>query len=300
MSKGKNEIKAIEPEQPTPTVEAAVEAVVVVVAPIFKKVVDFVKNLPITPAAKEAADKALASVAAEYDVFIRNGNRTDWRRDAEAFASAKMEPILSEGKDTGKWAHTYSTMEGRRVDDIIYTALDHISLFAFPPQERADTKKDGTAKVQSRRKERENWIASLGYSKPEVGKGKRNLFGDAFADLKTDLDLTIPERFKGTEAPTTAKQMIALVESARRNGLISRINVYKATASEEKVKSSFEEIMLYVLDGCTFQLNDEGKVAGELASFYADMVFAKVAAMKAEADAKAKEEQALAEMANVA
>jgi hypothetical protein len=298
MSKGKNEIKAIEQtstvEVPTQEAIEASTPAPAPVAPIFTRICNFVKNLAITPAAKDAVDLAVASVASEFDVFIRNGNRTDYRRDSEAFASAKMEPILFEGKDTGKWAHTYSTMEGRRVDDIIYVALDHISLFVFPPQERADTKKDGTAKVQSRRKERDNWIASLGFAKVEAGKGKRNLFGDAFSELKTELDLSIPERFKGTEAPTTAKQMIALVESARRNGLISRINVYKQTASEEKVKASFEEIMLYILDGCSFQLNEEGKVAGELASFYADMVFAKIAQLQAEKQAKAQQELPIA------
>ena len=278
MSKGKNEIKPVETPETTSVEQEAPKAPV---ARIFSRIVDFVKGLPITAAAKEAADKALESVVAEYDVFIRNGNRTDYRRDAEAFASSRMEPMLVDGKIVpDQWAHTYSTMEGRRVDDIIYTALDHISLFAFPPQARGDLKKDGSNKVQSRRKERDNWIASLGFTKVEAGKGKRNLFGDSFQSLKDELEASIPQRFKGTEAPTTAKQMIALVENAKRNGCISRITVYKSTAKEEQVKQSFDEILLYIMDGCTFQTDDQGRVQGELASFYADQIFAYIEKVK--------------------
>lgn len=142
--------------------------------PIFSLIADFVSTLGITPEAREAVAKADSSVVDEYDVFPRSGNRTAYNLDQLAASSARMERLI-DGRDG--WAHTYSTMKGRRVDDIIYVSLDHISSFVFPPTARDDKGKDGKPKMQSHRADRDRWIQSLGYAKTEVGKGKRNLFG---------------------------------------------------------------------------------------------------------------------------
>lgn len=282
MSKQKKEEQTSNPEAPASNP-----------CPIYSRIIGYVaEKVGMTPDSKKAILDSITGVVAEFDAFIRNGNRTDYRRDGEAFQSAKVEPWMENGALVeGKHAFTYSTMKDRRVDDIIFAALMHASSYVFPPQARTDTKKDGTPKMSSREAERLRWIASLGFQKVEAGKGKRTLFGDVFAELKAELENTIPERFIGTEAPKTAKQLLALVESARRSSEISRVNVYKPEAGDEKVTLSVNVVTSYILDGCTFQQDDKGNVQGDLAQFYAERVYAKLQQI-AEAEAAKKGEQA--------
>jgi hypothetical protein len=257
--------------------------------PLTFLVFDFLRTLPLTKEALAALDPAEASILDEFDVFVRANNRTNYRIDGLAAASARMERLI-DGRDG--WALTYSTMKGRRVDDVLYCLLDHASSFVFPATEREDKGKDGKPKMQSHRADRDRWIASLGYTKAEIGKGKRNLFGDTFQELKDELEAMIPERFEGTEQPQTAKQLLALIAPAALGAEVIRINVYKA--NHEGNTNSLISLMRFLLAGYRFQTKpDSGEVIGELAQFYAGLAEKKLAEIKHEQALAA--EKALAE-----
>jgi hypothetical protein len=238
--------------------------------PIYTMIADRVRALcaGLQPVL-DALTTAERAIVDEFDVFVRNGNRTAYNLDGLAFSSAKIEHLK-----TGGEALTYSTMEGRRVDDILYAVLDHLSRFVYPASERQDVNQagpnTGKPKLNHRRAERDKWITSLGYVKTDVGKGKRNLFGDAFQDLKDQLETLIPERFDGTERPSTALQQMPLITPTRLSGSqVIYLNVYRPTADAEKIASCVALVKLFLKDGFTFQRNkDSGVVKGEIASFY--------------------------------
>lgn len=226
--------------------------------PIFSRIAAFVKG-KVPPASRAAIDQAVKSVVDERGSFVRSGNFTAYSLDELARLSGKVEKKLD---SPGEFIFTYSEMQGRRVDDIIYAGLDHLSRFIYPPSPRED------GKMQSHGPQREKWIQSLGFQRVEAGKGKRGLFGDAFAELKAELEKEIPEVLAGTPPPTTKKALLPLVAPAKLASRTWRVNVYKLSASEEQRIADAKDLTLYLLDGWTFQRNKEGVAEGELAQYY--------------------------------
>lgn len=238
--------------------------------PVFSTIISFV--LPkVTPEAKRALEAAIKQTSLETDAFPRSGNFTAYSLDELARSSAKAE---RRADIPGEWAFTYSTMQGRRVDDIIYVALMHASSWVFPPTARTDTKGDGTPKMQTHEAQREKWIKALGFDRTEITKdgkvvGRRTLFGDAFSELKDQLEKEIPERFYGTEKPASTKQMLPLVAPASLGAVTLRYNAYRKSASADNILYDVKVLSIFLLNGWTFPTSDEGVVEGDLPAFYA-------------------------------
>jgi len=237
--------------------------------PIYSMVANFVRSLVKANAALVAAvNAAEAQIATETDAFVRNGNRTDYNRDGLAFSSARIEPLKG---SPGLKAFTYSTMEGRRVDDILYEVLLDISGEVYEPTDR----KDG--KTNHRQAERAKWIMSLGYQRVEAGKGKRGLFGDTFVELKDQLEKSIPERFTGTQKPSTQLQQVPMVAPPTLHSRTFYTNVYRPSVAstpegEKKILICAMELEAAVKAGFRFLTDESGNVRGEIASFYADLI----------------------------
>lgn len=232
--------------------------------PIFSLITAKVRQIvKANTAWAKALDNAQADVLDEFDAFVRTGNRTDYRRDGLAASSGRMEPIDGQ---PGKWALTYSTMKGRRVDDILYAVLYFLSGYIYEPTERKDGKQN------HRDSERTKWITSLGYTKEKVGKGQRNLFGDAFKELKDQLEAAIPERFVGTPKPTTQLVQMPLIAPPALCSRTVYLNVYRQTAEADKIAVHTTEVKAFLAAGFTFPVDDEGNVKGEIANFYAQRI----------------------------
>jgi len=221
-------------------------------------------------------NSALSALADVQDGFNRNGNRTDYRRDQLAFASAGIEPT-ADGP-----VLVVSTMKGRRVADIVRVyLLEHVSTFVYPPTER----KDG--KMQSHRPARERWVSGLGFEQQEAGSGKRwNLVQKAGTDeLLAEIEKLVPERFEGTELPTSTKSFLKLVLPSELGGLEVSVAVYdpeKPNVTEEKFRADLERIMPLLRAGGQFSTDRKGNPTrlGELylAAFKASQQAAQAAA----------------------
>jgi hypothetical protein len=249
--------------------------------PVYSTIISFV--LPkVTPEAKRALEASIKQTTLETDAFPRSGNFTAHNLDELARSSAKVE---KRADSPGEFAFTYSTMQGRRVDDIIYIALLHGSSFVFPPTPRSDSKADGTPKMQTHEAQREKWINSLGFERKEIKKGdkvvgRRSLFGDAFEDLKAQLENEIPERFFGTEKPKSTKVLIPIVAPARLASITMRVNVYREDAGAEKILAQAKELSLLRLDGYTWPMKDDGSIENDLAARYEDEIVKIIEAQK--------------------
>ena len=266
---------------------------------------DRVKELIKThsPVEKAAVDARYALIEDEFDVFVRNGNRTDYRRDDEAASSAAIEPLSDK---PGKYALTYSTMKGRRVDDILFAILDFLSIGVFPPVEREDKNTTGPnagkPKLSHRRKERDQWIAALGYRAALVNapltegglgftdgqhKGKRAVFGDQFAELKAKLESLIPERFEGTLKPTlTNFQNLPLtIPATLSTGMTGSIYLPVARPQVEDVSlitKSTQRLRAFLLAGFSIPTSKDGKMS-EIGAYYTEKVNLLDANLQAEA-----------------
>jgi hypothetical protein len=228
-----------------------------------------------TPASVHDSLKAgAASIVTEVDGFVRNGNRTDHRRadgthDPEAFASAKVEQGIH-----GGYILNYSSMLGRRADDIVRAVLDHLSMVLIPPVPQANTKADGTPKMNTRPGEREKWMKSLGFGQVEVGAGKRwqlSLAGSA--ELITAIGELVPEVFKGTEKPSSTKVQVAFATSSRTNGTTAYVSLYNPAAEGVDVTKfglDVAKVRLLLVDGWSFNtVSVKGeKVLPEVAEQY--------------------------------
>jgi len=242
---------------------------------IFDRLLEILKGAP--SAVIDTVKAAHALIVDETDDFVRNGNRTDYRRDGLAASSAKVEPLL---EPAGKFALTYSTMKGRRVDDILYALLDFVSTVLYPPVERADANKTGPnagkPKMNSRIAERNAWLDSIGYRVEVSGKGKRTVFGDQFAELKAELERLIPERFEGTEQPTlTNFQNLPLSIPASLNaGFVGSIYlpVAREGAPEELVSKSVARLRAHLMIGYTFVKTSKTNKMSPLSEFYNERV----------------------------
>jgi hypothetical protein len=245
------------------------------VAPIFTKIALFAAK--ISPINKKDIERAIARIKDEFDGFVRTGNRTDYRRvddnhpEAEAFSSAAIE-VMSNGDR----AFVHSTMVGRRIEDMIHVVLWEISEVIFPPQERADVNTSGPnagqKKLNHMKRERNAWIAGLGFTKAKVGKGQRALFGDQWAPLKEELEKLIPERFVGTDKPSTQKLMVPLIAPPRLKSCTATINLYREVAPEAKLAISTELLVAWLQDGFRPQVDKTGEFKSELIRFYAKRI----------------------------
>jgi hypothetical protein len=228
-----------------------------------------------TPASILDAIKAgAASITMEQEGFVRNGNRTDHRRadgthDPEAFASAKVEQSIH-----GDYILNYSTMLGRRADDIVRAVLDHLSTVIFPPVPQANTKTDGTPKMNTRPGEREKWMKSLGFGQVDIGAGKRWQLSLAGSDeLITAINELVPEVFKGTEKPSSTKVQVAFATSNRTNGTTAYVSLYNPAAEGVDVTKfglDVAKVRLLLVDGWSFNtVSVKGeKVLPEVAEQY--------------------------------
>lgn len=220
--------------------------------PVAKRITDWL--LTIVPEAhRDKIKAAFAALADEQDGFVRNGNRTDYRRDQLAFASSGVEQT-----DAGP-VFVYSTMKGRRVEDLIFAYLmDHASTFIFPPTKRED------GKLQRHTKARESWCASLGFAKQEVGKGQRqflNLELRGAKQLISDLGQMVPERFEGTEAPTSTKAQVKFILPASLGAVPVNISLYdpeQPSVDEAKFKEDLAKVSLLLDGGVTFAPDRKG------------------------------------------
>lgn len=171
----------------------------------------------------DAIERGRLSFTAEQDGFLRNMNRQDYRRDAEAFASAKVE--LTE---TGKVLN-YSTMKTRRLHDVVRITALEIATEIFPATDRKDGKKN------SRKKEREQLIAQIGFEEyhADEWKGKSTRFRlvkPEATKLLEDLALLIPERFEGSAAPTKPNKVtVGMLTPAALKARRVNINLYDPT-----------------------------------------------------------------------
>jgi len=264
--------------------------------PVYSTIISFV--LPkVTPDAKKALEASIRQTTLETDAFPRSGNFTAYTLDELARTSAKVE---KRADAPGEWAFTYSTMQGRRVDDIIYVALKHASSFVYPPTPRSDNKADGTPKMQTHEAQREKWITSLGFERFEIKKGekvvgRRTLFSDAFEELKAQLETDIPERFFGTEKPKSTKVLIPIVGPARLASRTMRVNVYREDAGAEKILAEAKELALLRLAGYTWPTKDDGSIENSLAAMYEAEIEKVIAAQREElAKQQQKQEEAAA------
>jgi hypothetical protein len=214
--------------------------------PIVNAVLAWVKTL-IPKAQHEAAERGAQSIVAEQDGFVRNGNRTDYNRDAEAFASAGIEHT----KDGA--VLVYSNMEKRRAHDIIRTALFQISEALYPPVPQKNTNADGTPKMNHRKGEREKWITSLGFAKVEVGKGSRYVLATPGSEeLIAKVEALVPERFDGTKAPENTKKSVIFILPARLQSRTVAVSLYdpeSAKVDAEKFTTDLTQVRMLLEDG---------------------------------------------------
>jgi hypothetical protein len=201
----------------------------------------------------DSLNAAASSIVTEVDGFVRNGNRTDYRRDEEAFASAAVEQGIH-----GGYILNYSTMLGRRADDIVRAVLLHFSSVVFPPVPQANTKTDGTPKMNTRPGEREKWLKSLGFGQIEAGAGKRWQLSLAGSDeLLTAVNELVPEVFKGTEKPSSTKVQVAFASPANLMGRTFYVSLYNPDAlgvDAAKFGADVEWVRLALNAGFAFNL----------------------------------------------
>lgn len=212
-------------------------------------------------------EAAFAALFAEQRGFVRNGNRTAYNLDQLAFTSSKIEPT-SDGP-----VYVTSTMKGRRPEDTVFAYLfDHVSTYVFPPTPRGDSTPE-KPKFQRHVKARTAWVASLGFSKAEVGKGSRNTLSleiPGTRELLADVAALTPEVFEGTEKPKPAsKAFIKIVLPASLGSIEARISVYDPehpTVTEALFREDLEKVSILLSNGASIPEKDG--VLGRMESLY--------------------------------
>lgn len=209
---------------------------------------------------------AAASIESETDGFVRNGNRTNFRVDNEAFSSCKIEKIVGR---PGAYDLNYSTMKDRRVHDIARQTLDHVSRFVFPPTPMEAKTSKGEPRLNHHNAQREKWLSELGFALNEIRnpdgskKGQRWLLGgDRSQELIDTLNRLVPEHFEGTTPPVSTKQMVGLTSPTALGARTVHISLYKGGSGVEK---DVEALALFVQSGYSIvQTNETAKMYDEL------------------------------------
>lgn len=235
-------------ENETPQAEQTPDAAQLISkTPIMDEIVSWL--LPLIPKAQHEAIKAQAAkLAGEQDGFVRNGNRIDYNRDEEAFASAGIEhtndgPVL-----------VYSNMAKRRAHDIIRTGLFYLSEAIYQPTPQKNLNPDGTPKMNHRKGEREKWLTSLGFAKVEVGSGMRYVLKVPGSEaLIAKVEQLVPERFDGTAKPENPKKSVGFLLPAIQGARTVSLPLY----DPESAKVDAEKFTID-LSWVRIQLSDHG------------------------------------------
>lgn len=189
--------------------------------------------------------------------FVRNGNRTAFNLDEEAFASAAME-YTPEGR-----IFNFSNMDGRRVVDIIRVGLMELATGVFQPKPRKDLDKNGQPKMDTQKTARERWVKGLGFDKQKVGGGSRwqlTIPKPGVEELIRDIELMVPVVFSGTEQTIPTTKQVAFVEPAE---LLSKTFYTTLPDPDHKnvstadVDAALQYVTLKIKAGCQLKSNDK-------------------------------------------
>lgn len=150
----------------------------------------------------EKLRKRAAECIREQEGFLRNGNRQNYRVDAEAQKSAAFEPV------EGGYVFCMSTMTSRRPHDIAREGIIFLAGGIFPSVQTSKTREerqeDGTFAAvpvwDHKKKEREAFAKTLGFSEKVFKKDEND------PDSKV-----LGKRWNLTDAKPGAKELLAAI-----------------------------------------------------------------------------------------
>ena len=242
--------------------EVVIESTSTVIRPVVDAITEWL--LPLVPAAlRPNVEAARQAIIGEQDGFNRSGNRTDYRRDKLAFASAGVE------KTPEGVVFVRSNMKGRRVADIVRIYIvDHVGRYLYP--ESLDKK----GNVQTHKTAREKFALSLGFEEEQVGGGKRLQLGfekPGTQELFAKIEALVPERFEGTEQAVSTKAQVKFITSSELGSEAVYSSLYdpdQPSVNEEAFRKDLKKVTIWLDAGWQLGTDRKGQLT-RVASHYA-------------------------------
>lgn len=257
--------------------------------PIFTHILNRICEL-VPKSQAELLRVGAEKVTLETLAYVKFGNYNAWKADGLARTSARLEKRIDEGHE-GELAFTLSTMKGRIVDDAI-DAVAKWGASLIYPSTPMNTEPGTKAKFNHHTKDRERWIASLGFTHKNAGKGvTRTLFGENFTQLREELEEAWPEQLEGTEPTTSSKGFVNIVGPAATFASKVRYSAGLPDSKAEQLQHDTKVLASWIKLGCDFERTKDGTAVG-LGAFYEPLVLQLLAAETQEEPDEKQEEAA--------